>query len=252
VIRQDEETFNMYFIAKGECALHAKNENRITIPNLKILKEGDHFGEIAMIYKCKRTASVMSLNYDTIAVLGEDQFRSLVAEYPEYLKVLKTHLQGYNDPLKKFRLKTIRQVEFFNNISVNAIHDILYSLKSIYNEKGTLLMKPDDNSNLMYFVESGVLEIYTILEGNEFVLDRLYKGSCLNHRSFLQEDSMYVYVRCARSVSLLYISTNQLDQIKTQHPDFEKKYLSFQNSVLRSGKSFPLDYIVNMPIVFQQ
>ena len=46
-------------------------------------------------------------------------------------------------------------------------------------------MKPDDKSNAMYFVESGCLEIYTIGEGNEFIIDRLYRGSCLNYRSFI-------------------------------------------------------------------
>lgn len=81
-----------------------------------------------MIYKCKRTASVMSLNYDTLAVLGEDQFKNLVAEYPEYLKLLKQYIQSYNDPLKRFRMKTIKSVVFLKGISKDAIHDILYSL----------------------------------------------------------------------------------------------------------------------------
>jgi hypothetical protein len=39
---------------------------------MKKLKEGDHFGEIAMIYKCRRTATFISKNYNTMAKLPED------------------------------------------------------------------------------------------------------------------------------------------------------------------------------------
>ena len=70
----------------------ARDENKIEHPNIRTLREGGHFGEISMIYKCKRSASVMSRNYDTLAVLGEDQFKSLVAEYPDYLMLLKGHI----------------------------------------------------------------------------------------------------------------------------------------------------------------
>ena len=62
----------MYFIAKGECSVSVRDSNKVEQKNQKQLKEGSHFGEIAMIYKCRRTATVSSLNYNTMAILGED------------------------------------------------------------------------------------------------------------------------------------------------------------------------------------
>jgi len=76
-------------------------------PKIAKLKEGDHFGDVSMIYKCRRTATVQSLNYNTMAKLTEEQFKTLISEYPEYLKLLKQHVQEYQDPKKKFLLKTI-------------------------------------------------------------------------------------------------------------------------------------------------
>ena len=58
---------------------------------------------------------------------------------------------------------------------------------------------------------------------------------------------MYVYVRSAKNSTLLYLEPKQLDILKQAHPDFEKKYLSFQNNILKQKKSYPLDYIVDMP-----
>jgi CRP-like cAMP-binding protein len=82
----------MYFIAKGDCIINVKEDKKVDPPVLKILKEGDHLGEISMIYKCQRSATVISRNYNTMAKLSENAFRELISEYPEYLKYLKHHL----------------------------------------------------------------------------------------------------------------------------------------------------------------
>lgn len=84
IVKQDELTYEMYYIAKGDCAVNVRDEKKNEHIAFKILKEGDHFGEISMIYKCRRSATVVSRNYNTMAQLSEESFRSLVAEYPEY------------------------------------------------------------------------------------------------------------------------------------------------------------------------
>lgn len=81
----------MYYIAKGECFVMVRDEKKFEY-QVAFLKEGDHFGEISMIYKCKRTATVISRNYNTLAKLDEESFKSLISEYPEYLRFLRTHL----------------------------------------------------------------------------------------------------------------------------------------------------------------
>lgn len=84
VVKQDEESYDMYFIAKGDCSVNVRDEKKNEHFGFRILKEGDHFGEISMIFKCRRSATVVSRNYNTMAMLTEESFKSLVAEYPEY------------------------------------------------------------------------------------------------------------------------------------------------------------------------
>ena len=50
IIKQDEESFNMYFISKGKCTVQSKDEVQRVHKNIRELNEGDHFGEIAVIY----------------------------------------------------------------------------------------------------------------------------------------------------------------------------------------------------------
>lgn len=45
-----------------------------------------------MIYKCRRSVTIVSRNYNTMAKLSEDSFRELIAEHPEYLRFLKDSL----------------------------------------------------------------------------------------------------------------------------------------------------------------
>ena len=51
----------------GDCAVNIQDENKEIIVAYKLLVEGDHFGEIGTIYQCRRTATIVSRNYNTMA-----------------------------------------------------------------------------------------------------------------------------------------------------------------------------------------
>ena len=87
VIKQDDSfTDNkqvMYWIGTGSCKVHVKlHDGRIE--KRPSLVEGDHFGELSLIYKCARTATVVSENYSTFARLAKSRFRQVISEFPEY------------------------------------------------------------------------------------------------------------------------------------------------------------------------
>jgi CRP-like cAMP-binding protein len=48
----------MFFISSGDCAVNIMDSNRELIVGHRLLVEGDHFGEIGLIYDCIRTATV--------------------------------------------------------------------------------------------------------------------------------------------------------------------------------------------------
>jgi signal-transduction protein with cAMP-binding, CBS, and nucleotidyltransferase domain len=97
----------------------------------------------------------------------------------------------------------IQRIEYFKYLSKEALHDVMYFLRPRYYEKGDILLRPDDHANTLLFIEEGLLEIYTKMEGNEFVIEKLYKGSAINFRAFFMDDTMYVHVRCAKNTTLL-------------------------------------------------
>jgi len=49
----------------------------------------------------------------------------------------------------------------------------------------------------MQIIQNGMVEIYTTMDnGVTFVIERLYRGSVINHRSFITEDKIDVNARC--------------------------------------------------------
>ena len=78
-----DSSTDMYIIAKGECSVSIVDEKKKTHNNHRILRPGDYFGEIAMVYGCKRQATVVSRKYSTLALLTRAKFKEIATEFPE-------------------------------------------------------------------------------------------------------------------------------------------------------------------------
>jgi len=63
--------------------------------------------------------------------------------------------------MKRFIVKSIEKVEYFRDIGEDALHDIIYNLKGRKCLKGTILQEPGDNATKLFFLEDGVIEIFT-------------------------------------------------------------------------------------------
>jgi CRP-like cAMP-binding protein len=56
-----------------------------------------------------------------------------------------------------------------------------------------------------------MVEIYTTMDnGVDFIIERLYRGSIINHRSFLLRDKLDVNARCATPVSIYSVSLDKI------------------------------------------
>ena len=143
VIKQDSDTpdKDMFFIGKGDCEVRVRDERGREHEQIRLLVEGDHFGEISLIYKCKRSASVISRNYNTLAKMTSDRYRELVAEYPEYEVCLKKYIrETYNDPKIRFIVDMLERVEYLQGVKREIIFDLMFNLKPRSFEQGSVML----------------------------------------------------------------------------------------------------------------
>ena len=97
IIKQGEVGRQLFFLEKG--TLHVYFE--ATIKKRKIincLETGAMFGEISLVFDCKRTATVVSRNYATCSALNKEDFEELCKKHPNLLLDLKDQaVSAYKD-----------------------------------------------------------------------------------------------------------------------------------------------------------
>ena len=77
--------------------------------------------------------------------------------------------------------------------------------------KNEYLCKRNTNSEEMYIIQSGLIEIcHDLDKENEFIIERLYRGSIINHNSFLMNDAIDTDAKCKSNVSYYYIDINMI------------------------------------------
>lgn len=72
----------MYMISKGEVEVQILSDKKHGEPEYRSLLPGDYFGEISLVYQCKRTASVTSKKYSTLAKLTFASYKNLITDFP--------------------------------------------------------------------------------------------------------------------------------------------------------------------------
>ena len=129
----------MYLIARGECVVNIRDEANKIVKNFKILGPADYFGEIGLVYGCKRTATVVSRKYTTLAKLSKAKFTMIVTEFPKFKEILKKGIFKYNDRMKKFIKSCLNKIPYFQGISEDAIHDVIYHMNLKHFNEGEII-----------------------------------------------------------------------------------------------------------------
>jgi len=125
IITQGQDDMSLYFIAKGECQVLVRDHNSITeVTN--IIKPGDLFGEIALLCGCKRTASVKTSTYSTLARIDRANFKDMCQQFVDVTDKLKVKMRTYKDKLKAFLKIMLRNVPYLQALSNETIEELTF------------------------------------------------------------------------------------------------------------------------------
>lgn len=82
-------------------------------------------------------------------------------------------------------------------MDLDIFHEVMFNFVQETFDKGSFLFKEREISNTMFIVKNGILEIMVKIENQPLVIERLYRGSIVNHRSFLIADKSDIDCKCA-------------------------------------------------------
>lgn len=110
VVRKGEMGTEMYFISRGE--LNVVNEDDVVVFTLK---DGGFFGEIALLYDTKRTASIVARTYCDMFILTKEDFKKVMKKFPTQSKgikeIAKERFQNVVDAERRKEEEARRQAE---------------------------------------------------------------------------------------------------------------------------------------------
>ncbi|OQS01471.1 Voltage-gated Ion Channel (VIC) Superfamily [Achlya hypogyna] len=90
IIVRGEVGHDMYFIAHGQCEVSDKGISLSTTKGsmledkpIKVMTQGDYFGEIALLFNCKRMATVVAKTFVELCALTRTVYEAVMERYPE-------------------------------------------------------------------------------------------------------------------------------------------------------------------------
>lgn len=80
---------------------------------VRVLETSEYFGEIGLIYKVNRTATVKTIGYCSYAILAGKDFDYMLSIFPEFKENLISMSADYKDPWKSYIKRLISRVKYF-------------------------------------------------------------------------------------------------------------------------------------------
>ena len=84
-------------------------------------------------------------------------------------------------------------------------------------DQGAYLYQNEETSKELYVIQSGQLWIQQEMDshkGGTFVVDKLYRGSIINHNSFLMEDDMDTDAYCKTNLHTYFIHIDDVNKLR--------------------------------------
>ncbi|KAM7395412.1 hypothetical protein PAMA_006936 [Pampus argenteus] len=167
VIKEGSEGDSMYIVAAGElCVTQASRD-------LRTLTCGDVFGELAILYNCKRTATVKAKTQVRLWCMERQTYRTIITNKS---KKKREQLMGF--------LKTSRTLKDLNDLQLSKIIDSMEEVK--YQDKD-VIVREGSEGNTFYIILKGEVLVTKNVNGHQKQIRRMGKGEHFGEQALIRE-----------------------------------------------------------------
>ena len=112
----------------------------------KKLTSGDYFGEVAFIFKCKRTSTIKSKLYATLGCIYHPAMIELLRDCPSFKQHLKRDIvKLYDDDLKLFLVTVLRTIDYLQDEDEEILVNLAYVCSAEIKCEGAMLFDMDED-----------------------------------------------------------------------------------------------------------
>ncbi|XP_051510720.1 cGMP-dependent protein kinase 1 isoform X1 [Myxocyprinus asiaticus] len=167
IITEGTEGNSMYIVAAGE--LRVTQAGR----DLRNLTSGDVFGELAILYNCKRTASVKAITSVKLWCIERQTYRSIMTNKS---KQKREQLMGF--------LKTARTLKALNDIQLSKIID---SMEEVKFQKKDVIVREGAEGNTFYIILKGEVLVTKNVSGQQKIIRKMGEGEHFGELALIRE-----------------------------------------------------------------
>ncbi|XP_040920791.1 cGMP-dependent protein kinase 1 [Toxotes jaculatrix] len=167
VIKEGSEGDSMYIVAAGELLVTQAGQD------LRTLTSGDVFGELAILYNCKRTATVKAKTVVRLWCMERQTYRTIITNKS---KKKREQLMGF--------LKTSRTLKDLNDVQLSKIIDSMEEVK--YQDKD-VIVREGAEANTFYIILKGEVLVTKNVNGHQKQIRRMGKGEHFGEQALIRE-----------------------------------------------------------------
>jgi len=213
--QQNEIGKKLFIIIKGEVEASV-SANGNTIP-LRKIGAGELVGEISVLFKIPRTASVVATKPSVVIEIPAQLFIHLLAS-DAYLKstVVKRCKQ-------RFVETSLRRVPIFNELDTQSFNELCYFSKLAKAKKGTVIAHEGKAERSMYIISGGTAKVYTTVKGKELTIAYLHAGDYFGEYALFSGDVRSASVSALTELHLIVLEGESLHSFFDYNVDTEEK-----------------------------
>jgi CRP-like cAMP-binding protein len=212
IIREGETGSSFFVIVSGRVRVEKRLGKKRT--TLAFLSDGAFFGEMALMHKAPRTASIVVASEECrFFEFDKKMVKKTIAEYPSVQRVMRKFCE------ERLLSTTMAVHPLFKAFHISVRRELMSLFRSRTFPKADVLIEEGKVSKGLYLVLSGVLEVQTSAEGKKSTLAQLRPGDMFGEMSILYEAPAAATVSAMQETRVLRLPAASFMKVAKVYPE---------------------------------
>lgn len=212
VIAEGEEGAEAYIVARGELEVRRTTDTRSTV-TLARLTNGALFGEMALLSRAPRSASVVACRPSILLVARRDALESVAERRPDVGIELAAHCR------RRMVANLVRTSKVLLAVPANERPALVERFETKVFEKGDKLIEEGKTTSGLHLIASGEVVVLGREEGEEpFVLATLGVGETVGEVALVLRRNANADVVAVHPTVTLYLPREEFIDLVRSHP----------------------------------
>lgn len=238
LFRMGDTSDGMFIVDDGELTIFFENPSATSEDIIVATsKPGDVIGEISLLDKQNRAASVKASTESRVKLLKSEVFAEEIDKQPA--DVVKKIRDISEDMRLDYMLITLSQLDMFNGLQRDHLKHLAEHIEPKTLKEGEILFKKGDPGDRLYIVNSGWLDIYVPTpDGDELILNQCGPGEAVGEIALLDQAPRTASVRGITEAHLLMLDRAEYLDFITTYPKAALETTKAINGRLRLATTY--------------